>query len=181
MTDDHEAGIGRRLFIAGHAGLLGTVLAEARPAAAQSAARRGTLVIGLDISDPTSLDPARVYQYSNPLPTHAAYESLVTFAPGDYITLRPQLATEWSYQPDGRTIRFKLRQGVKFPSGKPMTAEDVQFGLRRVINIKDQPAHYVTHIARVTAVDAGTLDIELSDPSQPVLTIIAAPEFVAME
>ncbi|HYZ34959.1 MAG TPA: ABC transporter substrate-binding protein [Crenalkalicoccus sp.] len=181
MRDDHEAGISRRLFVAGHAGLLGTMLAEARPAAAQSAARRGTLVIGLDISDPTSLDPARVYQYSNPLPTHTAYESLVTFAPGDYITLRPQIATEWSYQPDGRTIRFKLRQGVKFSSGKPMTAEDVQFGLRRLINIKDQPAQYVTHIAKVTAIDAGTLDIELSDPSQPVLTIIAAPEFVAME
>ena len=51
--------------------------------------------------------------------------------PGDYITLKPQLATEWAYQPDGKTVRFKLRQGVKFPSGKPMTAEDVQFGLQR--------------------------------------------------
>ncbi|MFZ4408529.1 MAG: ABC transporter substrate-binding protein, partial [Paracraurococcus sp.] len=140
MAEDQWAGIGRRLFIAGNAGLLGTVLADARPAAAQSAARRGTLVIGLDISDPTSLDPARVYQYTNPLPTHAAYESLVTFAPGDYITIRPQLATEWAWQPDGKTLRFKLRQGVKFPSGKVMTAEDVAFGLRRVINIKDQPS-----------------------------------------
>jgi len=157
------------------------VLAKAQPAAAQNAARRGALVLGLDISDPTSLDPARVYQYSNPLPTRAAYDSLVTFAPGDYITVRPQLATEWRYLPDGKTIRFKLRQGVKFPSGKPMTAADVEFGLRRVINIKDQPAQYVAHIAKVTAVDPETLDIELSDPSQPLLTIIAAPEFVAME
>ncbi len=181
MAEDQWAGIGRRLFIAGNAGLLGTVLADARPAAAQSAARRGTLVIGLDISDPTSLDPARVYQYTNPLPTHAAYESLVTFAPGDYITIRPQLATEWAWQPDGKTLRFKLRQGVKFPSGKVMTAEDVAFGLRRVINIKDQPSQYVGHIAKVTAVDDATVDIELSNPSQPLLTVIAAPEFVAME
>ena len=51
MADDQWAGIGRRLFIAGNAGLLGTVLTDARPAAAQSAARRGTLVIALDISD----------------------------------------------------------------------------------------------------------------------------------
>lgn len=178
---DRWDGTSRRLFVAGNAGLLGTLLSDARPAAAQSAARRGTLVIGLDISDPTSLDPARVYQYSNPLPTHAAYESLVSFAPGDYITVRPQLATEWQYQPDGKTIRFKLRQGVKFPSGRTMTATDVQFGLQRVIRIKDQPAQYVTHVAKVTAVDAEILDIELSDASQPLLTIIAAPEFVAMD
>ena len=62
-----------------------------------------------------------------------------------------------------------------------MTAEDVAFGLRRVVNIKDQPAQYVGHISKVTAVDAATLDIELSNPSQPLLTVIAAPEFVAME
>jgi peptide/nickel transport system substrate-binding protein len=181
MANEISTGFGRRLFVAGNAGLLGAVLTDARPAGAQSAARRGTLVIGLDISDPTSLDPARVYQYSNPLPTHAAYDSLVTFAPGDYITVRPQLATEWRYLPDGKTIRFKLRQGVKFPSGKPLTAADVQFGLQRVINIKDQPAQYVGHIAKVSVVDAETIDIELSDASQPILEVLAAPEFVAME
>lgn len=181
MKNDHLPGLGRRLFVIGNTALLGSVLADARPAAAQSAARRGTLVIGLDISDPTSLDPARVYQYSNPLPTHAAYESLVTFAPGDYITVRPQLATEWQYMPDGKTIRFKLRQGVKFASGRPMTAADMQFGLQRVINIKDQPAQYVGHIAKVSAPDATTIDIELSDPSQPILAVLAAPEFVAMD
>ncbi len=181
MENDDQPGFGRRLFVLGNTALLGSVLADARPAAAQSAARRGTLVIGLDISDPTSLDPARVYQYSNPLPTHAAYDSLVTFAPGDYITVRPQLATEWAYQPDGKTIRFKLRQGVKFASGNPMTASDMQFGLQRVINIKDQPSQYVGHIAKVTAVDPHTLDIELSDASQPILEVLAAPEFVAQD
>ena len=60
MSKDQAPEFGRRLLVAGSAGLLGSVLADARPAAAQSAARRGTLVIGLDISDPTSLDPARL-------------------------------------------------------------------------------------------------------------------------
>ena len=83
MADNHKPGFGRRPFLTGSAGLVAAVLAEARPASAQSAAR-GTLVIGLDISDPTSLDPSRVYQYSNPLPTHAAYDGMVTFDPGDY-------------------------------------------------------------------------------------------------
>ena len=105
MADDHWAGIGRRLFIAGNAGLLGTVLTDARPAAAQSAPRRGTLVIGLDISDPTSLDPVRVYQYSNPLPTHAAYDVLVTFDRATTVTLRPR------WPPNGPTSLTARRCG----------------------------------------------------------------------
>ena len=181
MSDQEDTQIRRRPFIAGGASLLGAVLAGARPAAAQSAARRETLVIGLDISDTISLDPARVAQYSNPLPAHAAYDSLVTFAPGDYVNPKPALATEWSTQPDGKTIRFKLRPDVKFASGNKLTAEDVQFGFERLINLKDQPQQYIAHVDHVTAVDPETVDIVLSDPTQPLLGIIATPEFVPME
>src|SRR5713226_2564819 len=98
MTDGKEADIGRRNLFIGGAGLLGAILADAKPATAQSSARRGTLVIALDISDAISLDPARVAQYSNPLPAHAAWDSLVTFAPGDYVNVKPLLASEWAYQ-----------------------------------------------------------------------------------
>src|SRR6185436_19728234 len=95
----------RGFMVLGAGGLLAAVLQSARPAAAQSAQRRGTLVIALDISDATGLDPVRVYQYSNPLPTHAAYDGMVTFDPNDSITLKPSLATAWEYLPDGKTIR----------------------------------------------------------------------------
>ncbi|MEI6201449.1 MAG: hypothetical protein WCP68_05820, partial [Enhydrobacter sp.] len=48
----------RRGFMAlGAGGLLAAVLQSARPANAQSAQRKGTLVIALDISDATGLDP----------------------------------------------------------------------------------------------------------------------------
>ena len=57
--------IGRRPLIAGGAGALGAILANARPAAEQSAARRQTLVVALDFSDTTTLDPGRVAGYTN--------------------------------------------------------------------------------------------------------------------
>ena len=180
MTD-RKLELGRRTMVIGGAGLLAAVLADATPAGAQSAARRGTLVIGLDISDAISLDPARVAQYSNPLPCHAAWDTLVTVDPGDYITIRPLLATEWAYLPDGKTIRFKLDPKAKFVSGKPVTAEDVRFSFARVINVKDQPQQYIAHVDHVAVVDEHTVDMVLKDPTQPVLTIIAAPEFVVME
>ncbi len=55
------------------------------------------------------------------------YEYLVGFdkTTGAYI---PQLATEWSLEPDGHSWRFKLRQGVQFPNGLgEFTADDVRF------------------------------------------------------
>ena len=181
LANQDNNGFGRRPFVAGTAGLLGAILAGARPAGAQSAARRGTLVIGLDISDTLSLDPLRVFQYSNPLPTRAAYESLVTFDPGDNITIKPALATEWAYLPDGKTVRFKLRQGVKFASGNPVTAEDVRFSFTRTLNVKDQPFQYISHVESVNVVDEGTVDIVLKDPTLPLISIVATPAFGIQE
>ncbi|HEX2048235.1 MAG TPA: ABC transporter substrate-binding protein [Acidimicrobiales bacterium] len=51
------------------------------------------------------------------------YEPLIYLA-SDY-TLKPGLATRWELQPDGRTWRFFLRQGVTFHDGTPFSADDV--------------------------------------------------------
>lgn len=39
----------------------------------------------------------------------------------------PVLATAWKSTPDGKTITFTLREGVKWHDGKPFTSADVQF------------------------------------------------------
>ena len=41
-------------------------------------------------------------------------------------TMRPDLATEWSWSPDNLVLTLKLRQGVKWHDGKPFTSADVQ-------------------------------------------------------
>src|SRR5919112_1075122 len=47
------------------------------------------------------------------------YEPLI-YLGSDY-TLKPGLATRWDLQPDGKTWRFTLRQGVTFHDGTPFT------------------------------------------------------------
>ncbi len=176
MTTDH--GWLNRREVAKLLGIGGVAIAAGLPDRVFAQSRKGTLVIGLDISDTITLDPARQAQYTPPMTLLAAYDMLVTMAPGDYITIRPALATKWERTPDGKGWRFTLREGVKFASGNPMTAEDVKWSLDRVLYLGDQTAQYIAHVDRTEIVDAKTVDVILKDPSQPLLTIIAAPGFV---
>ncbi len=156
--------------------LLGGALAGAAlPARAQ--ARKDVLVIGLDIGDTVTLDPAKQNNYSPPLTLEAAYDTLVTLAPGQYSTPLPMLATAWARTEDGKGWRFTLRRDVKFVSGNPLTAEDVKWTFDRIFAVKDQTAFYIGNIAGTTVVDPYTVEITLKAPNEPILDILAAPGF----
>jgi peptide/nickel transport system substrate-binding protein len=144
------------------------------PLFAQS--RKDTLVLGLDFSYTLNLDPARALNFTGPETVSAAYETLLTFSAGDYINLKPLLATAWKRTPDGKGWRLTLRDGVKFASGNVMTADDVKFSIDRVINLKDQPSQYLTNLARIEVIDPKTVDLILKDPAAPILTILTGPQ-----
>lgn len=144
-------------------------------------ARKGVLVIGLDIGDTVTLDPAKQNNYSPPLTLAAAYDTLVTLAPGQYTKPLPLLATAWERTPDGKGWRFTLRKDVKFFSGNPLTAEDVKWTFDRIFAVKDQSAFYIGNIASTTVVDPYTVDITLKVPAEPILDILAAPNFGIMD
>jgi peptide/nickel transport system substrate-binding protein len=74
-------------------GVGGAALAAGLPEKVHAAASGGTLVLGIDISDSITFDPAREAQYTAPLTMRAAYESLVTMTPGDYLHVKPARKT----------------------------------------------------------------------------------------
>ena len=127
-----------------------------------------------------TFDPAREAQYTAPLSLRAAYELLVTMSPGDYLEVKPALAKSWARTADGKGWRFNLAD-AQFNSGNPVTADDVKWTFDRLINLKDQPSQYVTNVAAVNAVDPKTVDILLTDPTQPILAILSGPNFGVME
>jgi peptide/nickel transport system substrate-binding protein len=157
-------------------GVGGAALAAGLPAKVHAASGGGTLVLGVDISDSITFDPAREAQYTPPLTMRAAYESLLTMSPGDYLTVKPALATSWERTPDGKGWRFHLTD-AKFNSGNPVTAQDVKWTFDRLINLKDQPSQYVTNVASVDVVDPKTVDVRLKDPTLPILTILSGVNF----
>ncbi|MGQ9489589.1 MAG: ABC transporter substrate-binding protein [Anaerolineae bacterium] len=161
--------------------LAGCVQPAAAPAPAQPAeptpapSVEVTLVMVTNMDDVVTLDPHHAYETTNLLIHNSTYDTLVEYRPQDLTKVVPRLAESWEISPDGLTYTFKLRQGVKFASGNPVTAEDVRFSWMRLQNLKDNPAFYADLITDVQAVDEATVKVTLSETSPAFLSIVAAP------
>lgn len=108
-----------------------------------------------------------------------ALESLVTTEEDGQggIRIVPSLAESWKISDDGMTYTFKLKKGVKFHNGTPVTAED---WIWSILRLRDAgPESPWTHLARavkeVSAPDEETLVISLSEPYAPFLSNLTNP------
>ena len=81
-----------------------------------------------------SMDPADMHSGDDAYHTFAVYNRLVDV--DDNFNVLPELATEWSVSPDGLTWTFKLREGVKFHSGKDFSSADVVYTFKRLLDEK---------------------------------------------
>ncbi|MGH3354915.1 MAG: ABC transporter substrate-binding protein [Nocardioidaceae bacterium] len=81
-------------------------------------------------------------------------------------SVQPSLAESWETSNGGKTITFKLREGVKFHDGTDFDAEAAKFNLDRLldpnVNVPIRANYEV--IDKVTAVDAMTLRLDLKNP-----------------
>lgn len=80
--------------------------------------------------------------------------------------LVPLLATSWN-QTAPTTWQFKIRDGVKFHNGQPMTAKEVKFSLDRAANVSAQNRQYMDYKSS-KVVDDHTIEIETNKPN-PIL------------
>jgi peptide/nickel transport system substrate-binding protein len=91
---------------------------------------RDTFVIA-DAFDIASLDPAYAYDTYSAGQIQNIYETLIKFDGDSTSEFIPALATEWTISEDGKTYRFKIRDGVSFHNGNPLTPEDVEYSFER--------------------------------------------------
>ena len=103
------------------------VLAAAGPVTAQ---KHGGTVTASHIDTPPSTSIHEEATASVVIPFMAIFNNLVLYdqhiPQNSMDTIRPELASEWSWDAAGTALTFKLRQGVKWHDGKPFTSADVK-------------------------------------------------------
>lgn len=152
--------------------LAGTAL---QPLATQAATPRDTVVMAKQIDDIITFDPAESFEFSGSEAVGNIYDKLLTFDPGNVADIRGQLAERWTVSEDGKTYSFTLREGVRFHSGNPVTAEDAAFSLQRAVLLDKQPAFIIAQFGftkdnvreRIRATDGRTLVITTDKPYAP--------------
>ncbi|MDI1463284.1 ABC transporter substrate-binding protein [Catellatospora sp. KI3] len=119
-----------------------------------------------------TLDPGRVYEATGVTATHALYDTLLTFKGSDVSKPVPELAESYEASADAKTFTFKLREGVKFSDGTPLTADDVVFSLNRLKNVKASPAVMVTDLT-ASKTDDKTVVVTSAQPNPNVPVVLA--------
>lgn len=81
---------------------------------------------------PDSLDPARGEFASAALAYKQLHAGLTEYAPDGSVA--PGLAESWTFREDGHRWFFHLREGLTWSDGHPLTAEDVVWSARRLVD-----------------------------------------------
>jgi peptide/nickel transport system substrate-binding protein len=166
-TMEAEPMLMRRALIAVTTLCLGFVLA-AEPAQAQ----KKSLVVALN-QDPDILDPTLARTYVGRIIFAQMCEKLYEI--DENLRIFPQLAADLPTITDGgKTVTIKLRPGVKFNDGTPMTAESVRFSLDRHLNMKGSNRRSeLESVNTIEVVDPLTVRLKLKTPFSPLAAILA--------
>jgi len=126
-----------------------------------------TLRIGLAV-EPSSIDPHFHNIQPNLQIARQIFDFLITRDHKQQ--LGPGLAVSWKAI-DDKTWEFKLREGVKWHDGTPLTADDVVFSFGRVPNVPGSPGGYGAYVAgkKATKVDDLTFRVVTEKPNPLML------------
>lgn len=121
--------------------------------------RGGTLQIGAT----TDFTPALLFTQNTAfyLP-RLVFNTLTAYDPKT-LAPQPQLAKSWQVAADGTSVTLQLREGVKFHTGRPFTADDVVFA---ITNLKDPKRS-----AQLRSTAAVVTDFDVKSPTELTLRL----------
>jgi oligopeptide transport system substrate-binding protein len=142
------------------------------------------------LTEPTTFDPAVVPDGATIDVLQNVYEGLIGWGPDNKIT--PEVAQSWIVSPDGKTYTFKIRPGVKFHSGKTVTASDVAYSLARslypnlaspvaltymgdIVGAQDVAAGKTKSLAGVKVINPLTVSVTITKPKAYWINILTYP------
>lgn len=118
---------------------LAALMLGTAPSALLAETPADTLVLAGAIDDIVSLDPHEAYEFSGLDVVNNTYDGLVEINPATLQT-EPGLAESWEVAADGLTYTFKMKAGITFSSGNPVTAEAAAYSLQRAVKVNKTPA-----------------------------------------
>ncbi|WP_018236472.1 ABC transporter substrate-binding protein [Ensifer sp. BR816] len=152
---------------------LALVMGAAQPVFAETP--KDTLVEGFAFDDIITMDPGEAFELSTAEMTSNTYSLLVRLDLNDTSKVVGDLAENWTVSDDGLTYTFKLKPGMKFASGNPITAEDVAYSFERAVKLDKSPAFILTQFGltgdnvteKAKAADAQTFVFTVDQPYAP--------------
>ena len=130
-------------------------------------------------AEPSRLDPAMTTALAESNTELQIFEGLTRLV--DDVP-QPALAKSWDISDDGRTYIFHLRDGIEWSDGTPITAGDIEYSWKRVVNpdVASENAYMLFCIDKaedyfkkkasadevgVKALDDKTLEVRLKEPT----------------
>ena len=109
--------------------------------------------------DPQTMDPHSQNESMTNMMNGQVYERLTRR--DRQLKIVPGLATEWR-QIAPLVWRFKLRPGVKFHDGSPLSADDVVYSVQRGQMPTSQINNYAAGVGTARKVDESTIEFKLA-------------------
>jgi peptide/nickel transport system substrate-binding protein len=136
--------------------------------AAEGPAPKGRAVMAWHVTiAPAWFDPSSAPAQITPFGMlYAIHDALVRPYPGQ--KMGPSLAESWEESEDGKTYEFRLRQGLTFHNGDPVTTEDVKFSFERYQGTGAKTLK--EHVQEVEIVDPRIVRFHLKEPWPDFMT-----------
>jgi peptide/nickel transport system substrate-binding protein len=157
------------------------MVALATPAAVQAAdtPRHGGILLAVIGADPPSLDPHQESTFATMQLVAPLYSTLLQIDPLAYPKIIGDAASEWKISADALTYTFKIRPGIRFHDGSPLTSADVKATYDKIITppdgVRSVRRNAYAAVTSVEAPDAGTVVFKLKFPSASLLENLASP------
>src|SRR2546427_1778543 len=147
--------------------------------AAQETPRRGGVLLAAIGADAPGLDPHQEQTFATLQPMAPLYSTLLQIDPYSYPNVIGDVASEWSISSDGLTYTFKIRPGIRFHDGSPLTAADVKASYDKILfppqGVRSIRQYHYSAAASVEAPDPSTAGFKLKFPSASLLLNLASP------
>lgn len=137
-----------------------------------AATPKDTLVEAWAFDDIITLDPGELFEISSSEITGNTYDNLVRLNIKDTSQVVPGIAESWKVSDDGLTYTFKIKSGLKFASGNPITAADVAYSFERAVKLNKNPAFILQQFGltgdnvteNAKAIDPSTFQLKVDKP-----------------